>query len=30
MLNEVAEAPLPHVIYPTGSLLLDAPDRSLR
>jgi surface antigen len=29
MLNEVAEAPLPHVIYPT-SLPVDAPDHSLR
>ncbi len=29
MLNEVAEAPLPHVIYP-ASLPVDAPDHSLR
>ena len=29
MLNEVAEAPLPHVIYPS-SLPMDAPDHSLR
>jgi hypothetical protein len=29
MLNEVAEAPMPHVIYPS-SLPVDAPDHSLR
>jgi surface antigen len=30
MLDEVAEAPMPKVIYPTGSLPLDAPDRGIR